>query len=41
VGGGWGGLWVKQAASWTLVLVLPWLLAAVPSQVEDSGSTAS
>jgi len=39
--GGGGGLWVKQAASWTLVLVLPWLLAAVPSQVEDSGSTAS
>jgi hypothetical protein len=33
---GWVGLWVKQAASWTLVLVLPWLLAAVRGQAVHS-----
>jgi len=38
---GWAGFWVKQAASWTLVLVLPWLLAAVRSQAVNSKSTTS
>lgn len=38
---GWAGIWVKQAASWTLVLVLPWLLAAGRGQAVGSKSTPS